>query len=349
VSVFQDLTAIEIPQIMKNLKIEPATQGTSPVVSVVEISEPTSVSQSLEVIQQDVVKLESKPLRVRRVVIRLGSAVVLFHSTNLAVRTRTRLHADFVAFTAFGPQSVGAVNGLEVGPDRILMTRPDTEVEFVVAAGYESVAFLVPPEDLRTHLRDRQREEECPFGTSVSRGIELLTPGPADARRLYRWGRKLSKTAAQQPEILNLPQTQAVAQVELFENLLTTLGSVIQAELSPHDVTRQSHSQIVKLVQDYVVRHAAERLHITDLCEAAGVSERTLQYAFREVMGMTPVAYLTRLRLHRVRASLLAANPGTTTVTNEALCWGFWHFGDFSCAYKKCFGELPSETLRRRR
>jgi AraC-like DNA-binding protein len=34
-------------------------------------------------------------------------------------------------------------------------------------------------------------------------------------------------------------------------------------------------------------------------------------------------------------------------VTTEALRWGFWHFGDFSRAYKSCFGELPSDTLRR--
>jgi len=37
----------------------------------------------------------------------------------------------------------------------------------------------------------------------------------------------------------------------------------------------------------------------------------------------------------------------STTVTKESLRWGFWHFGDFSRAYKDCFGELPSNTLRR--
>jgi len=78
------------------------------------------------------------------------------------------------------------------------------------------------------------------------------------------------------------------------------------------------------------------------------VSERTLQYAFREVMGMTPVAYLSRLRLHRVRHALRTATQASTTVTTEALRWGFWHFGDFSRAYKDCFGELPSDTLRRK-
>jgi transcriptional regulator GlxA family with amidase domain len=58
------------------------------------------------------------------------------------------------------------------------------------------------------------------------------------------------------------------------------------------------------------------------------------------------VAYLTRLRLHRVRQALRAASSETTTVSSVALDWGFWHFGEFSRAYKECFGELPSETLR---
>jgi transcriptional regulator GlxA family with amidase domain len=78
------------------------------------------------------------------------------------------------------------------------------------------------------------------------------------------------------------------------------------------------------------------------------VSERTLEYAFKEVMGLTPMTYLVRLRLHRVRQALLAGTQGSTTVSAEALNWGFWHFGEFSRAYKACFGELPSDTLRRK-
>jgi len=83
------------------------------------------------------------------------------------------------------------------------------------------------------------------------------------------------------------------------------------------------------------------------LCKAAGVSERGLEYAFKEVMGLTPVSYLIRIRLHHVRKALLAATHGSTTVSAEALNWGFWHFGEFSRAYRECFGELPSDTLRR--
>ena len=86
---------------------------------------------------------------------------------------------------------------------------------------------------------------------------------------------------------------------------------------------------------------------MTDLCRAAHVSERTLQNAFAENLGMTPIAYLTRLRMHRVRQALREARYGSTTVSAEAMSWGFWHFGKFSSLYREAFGERPSETLKR--
>jgi transcriptional regulator GlxA family with amidase domain len=153
--------------------------------------------------------------------------------------------------------------------------------------------------------------------------------------------------ASRQPEVFELPETQSAAQLELLESLLATLNSAAQVESTPHDVTRQAHSRVVQIAENYALSPTGERLYVTDLCKAAGVSERTLQYAFKELMGMTPVANLTRLRLHRVRQCLRAATNASTTVTKEALRWGFWHFGDFSRDDKDCLGELPSDTLRR--
>jgi transcriptional regulator GlxA family with amidase domain len=217
-------------------------------------------------------------------------------------------------------------------------------VEFVVAGGYESVSFLLPPDDIRAHLRGRHREDEF----RLPEGVELLRPSPAAAHELFGFGRRLADVAARQPDVFDVSQTQTAAQVELLETLLAILGSAGHVEPAAEDLTRQAHSRVVQIAEDYALSHTAERLYVTDLCRAAGVSERTLQYAFKEVMGMTPVAYLTRLRLHRVRHALRTASLASTTVTAEALRWGFWHFGDFSRAYKDCFGELPSDTLRRK-
>ena len=105
--------------------------------------------------------------------------------------------------------------------------------------------------------------------------------------------------------------------------------------------------QIVKTCEDYTLNLEDRRPYLSELCAAANVSERTLQYAFHDIMGMSPLTFLHRLRLHRARDELRKAQSGSTTVTDVAMNWGFWHFGEFSRAYKNCFGEVPSRTLRR--
>ncbi|MEZ6141760.1 MAG: helix-turn-helix domain-containing protein [Zavarzinella sp.] len=317
--------------------------GSLPTVTVVEICDPTAIGENIELIELDAVQLESRPLRARRVIVRLGAITVIYHSTNCSVRTRTRLLPGFMAYVAFGPSAAGTLNGSPVGPDRMLACMPNIEVEFVVAAGYESVAFLLPPDEMQSQLNSWHQEADF----HLPHGVELLTPCPAAAHGLYSFGRRLTDLAARQPELFDQNETRSAAKVELLETLMMTIGSALQVTPPLQDRTRQVYSRVVQVAEDYVLAHNSDRLYVADLCEVTGVSERTLQYAFKELMGMTPVAYLTRLRLHRVRQALRAANQNLTTVTTEALKWGFWHFGDFSHAYKTCFGELPSETLRR--
>ena len=316
----------------------------SPAVTVTDITEPTAVNAGMELIDQDAVQLESKPLRARRVIVRLDGATVVLYTSNRRVRTATRVHDGLLAYVTFGPRAHGTVNGLPVKPGFMLGAAPGADARFVVEAGWESVTFLLPPGDVRAHLAARQREHD--FHSPL--GVEALQADPDGARRLFDWGKRLTTTAARQPELFNNGKSERrAAFVELLETLLPVIGAAEAHESTRSDRTRQSHSDIVRTAEAYAVSRLGEHVSVTDLCRAVGTSERSLEYAFREVMGLTPVAYLTRLRLHRVRQGLLAGTHGTTTVTAEALNWGFWHFGEFSRAYKACFGELPSDTLRR--
>jgi transcriptional regulator GlxA family with amidase domain len=179
--------------------------------------------------------------------------------------------------------------------------------------------------------------------------VEILQANPEKARRLFEWGKRLVDTAVRQPALFNERKNErAAAHVELLETLMAILRAADDFEPERSDRTRQAHSLIVKSVEDYALSHAGDRLYVSDLCRVAAVSERALEYAFKEVMGLTPMTYLVRLRLHQVRQALLAGTQGSTTVSAEALNWGFWHFGEFSRAYNECFGELPSDTLRRK-
>ncbi len=315
-----------------------------PAVTVTEISDPTAASADIEVLDVNAMQLESTPLRALRVIVRLETAAVVFTSTNLRVRARTRTLKGLLAYVTYGPATRATANGLPLRPDVMLVAEPDIEAQIVTNAGYESISLLLPPEDIRAHLAARQRTADF----RLPRGVETLQVDADKLRSLFDWGKRLVETAARQPELFNdAAADRAAAHVELVENLLATLGGAQDFETDRDDRTRQSHSSIVKQVEDFVMSRAGDRLFVSDLCRAASVSERTLENAFRNVMGLTPMNYLVRLRLHRVREALLAESHASTTVSTEALKWGFWHFGEFSRAYRQCFGELPSDTLRR--
>ena len=64
---------------------------------------------------------------------------------------------------------------------------------------------------------------------------------------------------------------------------------------------------------------------------------------------MTPVRYLKVRRMNGVRRELNAAAGGLASVAEVARRWGFSDLGRFAGEYRSLFGELPSETLRRRR
>jgi len=315
-----------------------------PAVTMVEINDPTIAGQGIELLDQDVVQLTSNPFRARRVVVHLEGGVVVYHSTNQRIRTRAKTQQGLLAYVTFNPRAKGTVNGLPIRSELMLAVEPETEVVFVTNAKHESISILFPLEDMRAHLLVRRRAEEF----RMPRGVETLHAEAAMVRRLFDWGMRLVRTASLQPSLFNgRKEARAAAQVEMIETLLTALGSTADFKPSRAEELHQSQTFIVKAAEDYALSHADDRIYVGDLCRAAAASERALEYAFKNVMGLTPVAYLTRLRLHRVRRALLAATHGSATVSTLALDLGFWHFGDFSRAYKDCFGELPSETLRR--
>jgi len=87
-------------------------------------------------------------------------------------------------------------------------------------------------------------------------------------------------------------------------------------------------------------------LHISEVCTIIRVPERTLRAACQEQIGMGPKQYLTLRRMNMARRHLRTEAPGTTTVAEVAMQYGFWHFGRFSETYRTLFGEPPSDTLR---
>lgn len=103
-------------------------------------------------------------------------------------------------------------------------------------------------------------------------------------------------------------------------------------------------SLIVERALEAIVYSTGAPLSLGAIAEYAGVSGRSVQAAFREVRGESPMHAQRADRLQRVRRELIVADPGER-VSAVAQRHGFAHLGRFSALYHREFGELPSQTL----
>ena len=142
----------------------------------------------------------------------------------------------------------------------------------------------------------------------------------------------------------------AIACAEIEQVLLELL-----LERHDHSYSRILHGSCgrapprsVIAAAEYAEAYSDRVITLADLSRIAGVSGRALQHGFQQHYRQTPIQFLRRIRLAKVRDELARADPAAgVTVTAVALKWGFTHLGRFSGFYQRQFGETPSATLRR--
>ena len=140
----------------------------------------------------------------------------------------------------------------------------------------------------------------------------------------------------------------------LLRSAVTDELITLLLQTQPHNYTRllnrsdAADLRRVLVAEEYMVANAHLTPSLGDICVAAGANARTLQDSFRQKRGYSPMQFLRKIRMEKARVGLLRPEGGTS-VTSEAMRWGFEHFGRFSREYLNQFGELPSETLRQSR
>lgn len=107
-------------------------------------------------------------------------------------------------------------------------------------------------------------------------------------------------------------------------------------------------ARTVERARGYIRANLARPIAMETLAAASDTSQRSLARAFVEVLRDTPASYVRRLRLHRIRRDLAAAEPGNS-VSRISEKWGIREHGRMSGWYGELFGELPTETRARAR
>lgn len=166
-------------------------------------------------------------------------------------------------------------------------------------------------------------------------------------------GRFLARTLAQlcQDLFQRPPEFLPAKIVSAIRVMIDDTLSEMMGDAPPTQPSRRTLPAFhrVRQAEEIMHLHSDDPLSMVEVARTLGVSLRSLQLAFNEVYGgLSPRDALNRIRLHKARHRLLAAD-GADMVTKVALDSGFFHLSRFAQAYARTFGERPSETLARRR
>ncbi len=208
-------------------------------------------------------------------------------------------------------------------------------------ADAEQLILKIPRVSLESHLSDV-------LGTPVAEVLDFdfgLDLRDQQGQALLRAVEFLATEVGRPGGLAQMP----LAREHLESYVLTTLLHAGRHQFSDALVRSEDTRRVGRMseVLDWIDANAAEVITPEVLARVANVSLRTLHSAFRKHVGESPMAYVRRVRLERVRAELLRTDPERYGVADVSMRWGFYHQSRFAQQYQQRFHELPSVTLHR--
>lgn len=226
-------------------------------------------------------------------------------------------------------------NGQVANADEVFVAPPNTEFCLACRPPHGWLTVAIPTSRLF------QTEQKLEFADSAT--PQVLKPAPDATRRFASLVERFLSAAESRPQLLD----SSVA-VDSFESelLAAAQGLLTRYQHSSHRSFVRWHRQ-AKSAAELALRHPNLSLLVSNLARQSGVPERSLRTAFQSCYGLSPITFLRICRLHQARQLLRSSGPDQTTVTQVAFGLGIWDLGRFAGAYRRLFGELPSDTLRK--
>lgn len=286
-------------------------------------------------------QLQPGRLNADYVEVSLGDVQVFREKLTTGARIEATPASVFLPFAAIAPQSgVFSYCGKRAADNSLIQaTGGEWDLCFSDQLDYVCTAFN------REILHDNVEQltgQDMPVEWLESKA-KLISP--YQHQRYAQGTANILKTVQQRPEILQNASVQHMLSATALKLALDALMTTTELTKTKIQSRRMPG---VRRVIDYLQVHAAALPTMLELCKIAHLSERSLEYGFREYLGITPIRYLRLIRLNGVRRELLIACPESVKVIDIALIWGFLEMGRFAGEYRQLFQELPSETLRNR-
>ncbi|UUM30685.1 AraC family transcriptional regulator [Vibrio japonicus] len=211
----------------------------------------------------------------------------------------------------------------QVGSGQIVIMPPDElhDGHSLLDSGYQVKVFSIDPQWL-SDLAELKRP-----GNTISFS-ELIIHDPGVFKPLARLHHSLTQNNISQLAKDCLPY-------EGFSQLFTRYGALAQKAAIPLG------QQSVNTLKEYLMENLDQPVRLEQLSELCQLSPTQFQRHFKARVGLTPYAWLSRLRLEKGMRLLKSGLCGTE-VAHQI---GFYDQAHFSKAFKATYGVSPSQFI----
>lgn len=274
--------------------------------------------------------------------VQLPSLRLVAESTSQAVRQVGDIGVGHYGFALADMQPGEAFfNGQPLGAQTMMVGRGDG-LDMLTPVDCRLVGIVVEHE-LLSSLWQQLYQRPLAQWLEQQVVIQLAPERAAAVRQLHRG---LLQRLDDAPQLLDDP---GVVQQWRDEVLMAWIEAIPGRPDLDGLKTTEARKRLVDKACALMLAQPDQPMTMLALCRDVGASPRKLAYCFREVLGTSPARYLRAARLNGVRRGLKQAVSTGVGVHDVATQWGFWNLGEFAGDYRRQFGELPSQTLRRAR
>ena len=190
-----------------------------------------------------------------------------------------------------------------------------------------------------------------PHALPLKQPRSLASSGDGHSRALLEAIHQLMPSMVQLAP-LQLPLLQALLPTQTLLRLLAALvfpdlrdGHAAPLGPSPAAGPGSRSDHPLDPLLTFILANLQEPLSLSTLERVSNYSRRTLQYAFHEHCGCSPMQWIRQQRLARAHQRLLHPHPGDTVTAISAAC-GYRSLSRFNVDYKRAYGAKPSAVLR---
>ena len=211
-----------------------------------------------------------------------------------------------------------------LGQSRVVVCGPGQEVELLAEAEVPGYAIVVEVQEL---FHDAS-------GSPCAKLVELPPTGRSvclPSRDFIAFEELLSELMSTRHAISRGPSLMGSIG-DLQASLRAILRDLLNRAVNERE-DRRSHAEqfgLVRESRELMERNPRSSITISEVCDQLCVSRRTLFYAFQEVMGLSPKAYLKIRRLNKARRELKSCDHSGSSVREILEQWGFRHSGQFA-------------------